>query len=116
MIDREVGMPDSAARMRILQMIEDGQVSAAEGLKLLDALGADDAAAVPATAEAAPAAGPDLDYWRRWWLVPMWAGIGVLLVGAGLMFAAYQAGGFGVLFFFGRLPVARRVALLALAA
>ena len=114
-------MPDSAARMRILQMIEDGQVSAADGLKLLDALGADDAAATPsvddaATAPGQPAAGPDLDYWRRWWLVPMWAGIGVLLVGAVLMFAAYQAGGFGFWFGCAALPFAVGVLIMALAA
>ena len=111
-------MPEASARMRILQMIEDGRVSAADGLKLLDALSADDAAAAPAADEAAtsqPAAGPDLDYWRRWWIVPMWTGIGVLLVGALLMFAAYQAGGFGFWFVCAALPFAAGVVIMALA-
>ena len=96
-------MAASAARMRILQLIEDGQVSAAEGLKLLDALSADEAA--PAAAEP-PATNPDLDYWRRWWIVPMWVGTGVLLVGALLMFAAYQTGGLGFWFLCAALPFA----------
>jgi hypothetical protein len=120
-------MASPSERMRILQMIEDGQVSAADGLKLLDALGADAAAAsvdetTPPADSAAPArpgqpaANPDLDYWRRWWIVPMWAGIGVLLVGALLMFAAYQAGGFGFWFVCAALPFAAGVLIMALAA
>jgi len=84
MINQAAGMSGSAERMRVLQMIDDGQVSAAEGLRLLDA-------AVPGHTDG----NPDLAYWRRWWMVPMWAGIGVLLLGATFMFAAYQAGGFG---------------------
>ena len=107
-------MPDTAARMRVLQMIEDGQVSAADGLKLLDGLSAD--ATAPVADETAPAANPDLDYWRRWWIVPMWVGIGVLLVGAVLMFAAYQAGGLGFWFVCAALPFAAGVVIMALAA
>ena len=115
-------MPSSSERMRILQMIEDGQVSAAEGLKLLDALSAAETA--PSANQAAPAApakdgqppaNPDREYWRRWWIVPMWAGIGVLLVGALLMFAAYQASGFGFWFMCAALPFAAGVLIMALA-
>ena len=110
-------MSGSAERMRVLQMIEDGQVSAADGLKLLDALSADDMApAADAVAPGQSAGNPDLEYWRRWWMAPMWAGIGVLLVGAVLMFAAYQASGFGFWFVCAALPFAAGVVIMALAA
>jgi hypothetical protein len=49
-------------------------------------------------------------------MVPMWAGIGVLLVGAVLMFAAYQAGGLGFWFACAALPFAAGVLIMALAA
>ena len=104
MINQAAGMSGSAERMRVLQMIEDGQVSAAEGLRLLDA-------AVPGHTDG----NPDLAYWRRWWMAPMWAGIGVLLLGATFMFAAYQAGGFGFWFFCAALPFAAGVVIMALA-
>ncbi len=46
----------------------------------------------------------------------MWAGISVLLVGATLMFAAYQAAGFDFWFFCAALPFAAGVVIMALAA
>jgi hypothetical protein len=115
-------MPGEAERMQILQMIEDGKVSAAEGLRLLDALGggaeaADTPTPEAATASAAETAGPDvdLDRWRRWWIIPMWIGIGILLVGALLMYGAYQAGGFGFWFGCATLPFIVGVIVMALA-
>lgn len=112
-------MPGEAERMHILQMIEDGQVSAADGLRRLDALG-DGAEAAGAPAEAAnqaERAGPDvdLDRWRRWWIVPMWIGIGILMVGALLMYGAYQAGGLGFWLACATLPFAVGVVVMALA-
>ena len=114
-------MPGEAERMQILQMIEDGKVTAAEGLRLLDALGGgtDAGAAEAAPPEAAPAetAAPDvdLDHWRRWWIGPMWIGIGILLVGTLLMYGAYQAGGFGFWFACATLPFWVGVLVMALA-
>jgi hypothetical protein len=108
-------MPSKTERMHILQMIEDSQISATEGLRLLDALGAEAAAEpLPAPAQTAPEA--DLEHWRRWWTVPMGVGIGVLLVGALLMFAAIQSGGLGFWFACASLPFAAGVLIMALAA
>ena len=108
-------MAGETERMHILQMIEDGQISAADGLRLLDALAADAAAEpLPADAQTAPAA--DLDYWRRWWLLPMGVGIVVVLVGALLMYAALQASGLGFWFACASLPFAAGVVMMALAA
>jgi hypothetical protein len=111
-------MASETERMHILQMIEDSQISAAEGLRLLDALGAA-AAETPAEPLSAPAQSApeaDLEYWRRWWMLPMGVGIGVLLVGALLMYAAFQAGGLGFWFACASLPFAAGVLIMALAA
>jgi hypothetical protein len=111
-------MTTETERMRILQMIEDGQISAAEGLRLLDALGGAQAGGAEAAAPAAPGAPPDptgLDRWRRWWLVPMWVGSGIVFVSALLMYAAYQGSGFGFWFLCATLPFLAGVAVMALA-
>ena len=108
-------MSSETERMHILQMIEDGKISAAEGLRLLDALGAAESAALPPdAAQAAP--DPGLDHWRRWWMMPLWVGIGVLLVGSLLMFDAYQSGGVGFGFACATLPFIAGVLIMALAA
>ncbi len=112
-------MSSESERMHVLQMIEDRKISAAGGLQLLDALGSGEAAAQPAAAASEPAQAPPdpgLDRWRPWWIVPMWAGIAVLLVGALLMFGAYQAGGFGFWFACATLPFIAGVLIMALAA
>jgi hypothetical protein len=113
-------MPGEAERMQILQMIEDGRVTAAEGLRLLDALGGPagaeagaDPAPEPAAAETVPEV--DLEKWRRWWVVPMWVGTGILLVGTLLMYGAYRAGGFGFWFGCATLPFLVGVLVMALA-
>ena len=108
-------MSSETERMQILQMIEDGKISAAEGLRLLDALGTAEASTAPPEPAYADAA-PDLDHWRRWWMVPMWAGIGVLLVGAWLMFSAYRLSGFGFWFACAGLPFIAGLLIMALAA
>ena len=114
-------MPGEAERMQILQMIEDGKVSAAEGLRLLDALNSPPAAAAPPEPSSAPpSAGAlpdeDLTRWRRWWIVPMWIGTGIVLVGAMLMYAAYSATGhLGFWFGCATLPFILGVIVMALA-
>jgi hypothetical protein len=120
-------MPEDTERMQILQMIEDGRISAAEGLRLLDALKPPEALAQPA-AETPPAGGakaggkgqraapePELDKWRRWWVAPMAVGTGIVFVSALLMYGAYQGGGFGFWFACATVPFAFGVLLMALA-
>ena len=121
-------MAADAERMHILQMIEDGRVSAAEGLKLLDALKQPEALRAPEV-ETPPASGtrtrgnqrrtaepdPGLDKWRRWWVVPMAVGTGIVLVSSLLMYGAYQGGGFGFWFACATVPFAFGVLVMALA-
>jgi hypothetical protein len=113
--------------MQILQMIEDGRISAGEGLKLLDSLKQPEAlpaaeAQTPPTGAApgsqkrrAAEADPGLDKWRRWWVVPMAVGTSIVLVSALLMYGAYQSGGFGFWFACTTVPFALGVLVMALA-
>jgi hypothetical protein len=113
-------MSADAERMRILQMIEDGEITAAEGLARLDDL----APIAPSAVVDAPAAvGPehapaerDLQHWRRWWVIPFWAGVGILLAGALLMYWAYSTGGLSAWFVLAGLPFGLGVLVTALAA
>ena len=41
----------------------------------------------------------DADRWRRWWMVPLWIGVGIVAIAGLLMLWAYQAAGFGFWFF-----------------
>jgi hypothetical protein len=115
-------MTSDQERMHILQMIEDGKISAADGLRLLDGLGrlGQDAAPGAAAAEAprAEQAPPDpgLERWRRWWVIPAYVGLGIVTVGALLMYWAYSASGIGFWLACAALPFAFGVLLVALAA
>jgi hypothetical protein len=118
-------MTNTEERMQILQMIEDGKISAADGLRLLDSLGAAAEAAGEAWAEgaraetgggAAPAADPGLDRWRAWWKLPAYVGLGIVFVGSLLMYWAISASGVGFWLLCASLPFGLGVLLLALAA
>ncbi len=97
-------------RSRILQMIEDGQISAAEGLRRIKALrpsappdtdyraGADSEAADDGVSSLPPdltaevgekPAPPRWAHWQNWWLIPVWIGIAITLAGALLMYWAF---------------------------
>jgi hypothetical protein len=72
-------------RLRILQMVQEGQIGAAEAAALLEAL------ALPARADAvgepAPAA-----RWSRFWLYPLLVGGGLLIAGSLVMGLVYASG------------------------
>lgn len=109
----------SDPRMHILQMIEDGKVSAAEGLRLLEALASEGEGTDPVSGAAArPAAPPDpaLNHWRKWWMIPLAFGA-VVTVAAGLLMAwAYRAGGLGFGFACAAVPFLFGVLVMGLAA
>lgn len=83
----------SDPRLRILQLIDEGKISAAEGLGLLNALSGQPAPEPdPAPAAPAPTAAPRprtqppaAGGWRWWWLVPLGVGLAIALVGGALM-------------------------------
>jgi hypothetical protein len=113
-------MSADAERMRVLQMIEDGELTAAEGLARLDDLApVSPSAVVDAPAAIGPENAPaerDRQHWRRWWVIPFWIGLGILLFGALLMYWAYSAGGFSGWFVLAALPFGLGVLVTALAA
>ena len=149
-------------RMHILEQIERGEISAAEGLSLIQSLmeeERDDQSANPdqpieaslpyEAGEAAhtppesdgdqsepsrqdgePVVGEvfshpskserselpaDVEKWRRWWILPLWAGVGVTVVGGSLMYAALQSGGIGFWFLCASLPFTIGLLLIVLA-
>jgi len=53
--------------------------------------------------------------WRRWWVIPLWIGAGVTVLGGVLMYWAMQASGMGFWFVCAGLPFALGVIILALA-
>lgn len=86
-------------RLQILQLIEDGKVSAAEGIRLLNALSGNPEAQTEATPPPTPepAAAPEpksprpkFGEWRNWWLVPLAVGGGIALVSGLLMWFAWR--------------------------
>ena len=42
---------------------------------------------------------PEIERWKRWWMIPLWVGVGITVIGGLLMVWAYQASGFS--FWFG---------------
>jgi hypothetical protein len=127
---------------RILAMIEAGQLSVEQGLRLLEAMqagpsgeetpeeptdpawqAADSPAPQEAVAEEPPPVDPqpesapplpDLGRWRRYWLIPFLIGCAVMMLGATWMYNAYAASGAGVWFACAWLPFLLGVAILAL--
>jgi len=132
-------MTDSE-RQQILKMIEDGKISAEQGLVLMQALAEqepEDAPAVPelpgaetapqavdvlppgATLQSEPGSDPEFDRklnrFRSLWTIPLWLGVALTVSGAYWMYTALQAAGFGFGFFFAWLPFLLGVLLTALA-
>lgn len=92
-------------RSQILQMIEDGKLSAAEGIRLLNALSGNTPAPeekeTPASPPPPPAPEPaarptpvsprpKFGEWRNWWLMPLAIGGGIALVSGLLMWFAWR--------------------------
>lgn len=142
-------MSDEAERMQILDMIERGQITPDQGVKLLQALESEDqdegdfldesesvpeaagVEAVPPAVETAlpgikagfpaetavfdteqqeflePQPGglpPEAARWRRFWMIPLWIGVGILALGGWLMYWVLQHSGLGFWFVISTLP------------
>ncbi len=121
-------MSYDAERAKILEMIQQGKISAEEALQLLNAVqGTDqleagefyeedpdiylagDPLPDPLESESVPSetfrptdarsdVSADIRKWKSWWLIPFWVGTGVTTLGGLLMFFAYQANGFSFWF------------------
>ncbi len=58
---------------------------------------------------------PDFNRWRGFWIIPLWIGVGITILGSLLMFWAAQTAGLGFWFFCAGVPFALGIVLLVLA-
>jgi hypothetical protein len=63
----------------------------------------------------APPSAEEIKRWKRWWVIPLWIGAGITVIGGLLMYWAFSANGFGFWFACAWFPFLLGVALLALA-
>lgn len=136
-------MPPSfeTERMRILEMVEQGSITSAEAIRLLDALSGSDPSKespmgiaglipsepgsdVPIEDNQIPPEGleppvsqndPNMDEWRRWWRFPLAIGALVSLASGLLLYQAYRTIGYGFWFFCTWVPLALGLVVMLLA-
>jgi len=153
-------MATESERIKILEMISEGTISADDGAKLLDALDSaselsslteletspvitpaplpisneeipDDFGSDDIELESEPVLEPDEIYqpdptpkppdpeeikkWKRWWVIPMWVGVGITVIGGALMYSAFAANGVGFWFACAWFPFMLGVLVMALA-
>ena len=114
-------------RQQVLKMIEDGKITAEEGLKLIQALdeGGDsgeeneiiEAPSVPGAQQQArsdPEFDRKINRFRRLWIIPLSIGVLVTVVSAYWMYAAIQASGLGFWFACAWLPFLLGIAAVVL--
>ena len=111
----------SEEQRRILKMVEDGKISADEAMTLIRALEQE-----AEIVEAAPVSSserieaPEFEEVkrraRRFAMIPLWIGVGITVLFAGLMFTAIQNSGFGFWFYCLTFPFLFGVLLMALSA
>ena len=113
-------MTQSNERLAILEMIQQGKISSAEGLKLIDALGenweeehayieAEEEMLYPPNYEERDQASPEIgsqemEKWRRWWVIPFWSGVGLTILGGALMYWGWAARGISLGFIAAWIP------------
>lgn len=111
-------------RLYILEMVERGEIDAAEAMRQMAALGTDRESWAPdrpssvadePTLPTLSPIDPDIAHWKRWWVIPFWIGLAVMMVAGLLMLSALQTSGMGFWFFCAWLPFLVGVAVLALA-
>ena len=110
-----------AKRFHLLEMVERGEIDAAEAMRQMAALDTDRESWTPdrtssiVDAPSLPPIDPDIAHWKRWWVIPFWIGLAVMMVAGLLMLSALQSSGMGFWFFCAWLPFLAGVAVLALA-
>ncbi|HLE15120.1 MAG TPA: hypothetical protein VI776_10250 [Anaerolineales bacterium] len=122
-------------RMQILDMVEQGVITAEEGARLLQAFrdqtdedepigeaASPNVEPIPEVIESGPGGGyPDPEFeasaarWKRWWMIPLWIGVGVTGLGSLLIFWAYQTTGLSFWFGCAWLPFLLGLAVIVMA-
>jgi hypothetical protein len=155
-------MDESSERMRILSLIDSGEISTGEGLRQLAALqeqaedesgstaaasdsslqalgsGGNLAGEPPVTdskaawqnaeTDASETASPlqpeivsetqrqDFERWKSYWMIPLWVGVGITILGGMLMYWALQASHVGFWFFCATIPFIIGVVIMVIGA
>ncbi|HNT25887.1 MAG TPA: hypothetical protein PKM21_16075 [Anaerolineales bacterium] len=121
-------------RRQILAMIENGTITAEQGLELMKAIGDEtekDALPESATGQPAGAQGqafapqpeerprqvdlPSAKKWRRWWWVPMAIGVTITVLASVMMYLSIRSSGYGFWFACSWFPFLLGVVVMALA-
>lgn len=125
-------MTSSEERVQILEMIETGTITLEEGLELLeamehpleeihsDAVESENGSGGSNSPTPQPSAAPqplpkDLRKWKQWWMIPLWIGVGIIVISVFLMFGAWSANGVGFWFACTWFPFLLGVGVLSLA-
>jgi hypothetical protein len=116
----------SEERRKILQMVEDGKITAAQAVTLMKALEEDEPEAQISPLETEAGAGsvsePDpglaatAEKARSLWQIPLWLGVGLTVLSAVLIYWIMSSSGYNFWFYCMWLPLLAGVALTALAA
>ena len=116
----------SEERRKILEMVEDGKITAAQAVTLMKALEEDEPEAEipPFETEAGTGSVPEPDPLlaataekvRSLWQIPLWIGIGLTVMSAALMYLVMSSAGYNFWFYCLWLPLLAGVALTALGA
>ncbi len=118
-------------RLEILEMIQQGTITAQEGLKLIEALGETqdnlDEEYLLAKARLEGGTDPevgdefdpqpvleDLEKWKKLWIIPFWIGLGITVLGGFLMYWAWSAKGIGLGFILAWIPFLIGIGVLVL--
>jgi hypothetical protein len=121
---QEVGSSLSEEKLdslSILAKIDRGEISAEEGIALLESdisysEGGDNFVHEEPFSQPPPGIpAEEIAKWQRWWTIPLYVGVGIVILSAVWLNSAYQKSGFGVGFFCSWVPLLIGVLLIALA-
>lgn len=119
------------AERKILDMIEQGQITAEEGLRLIKAMGQDEKPALDTVDETVNAGTGEevlepsgfripeeeqrrMNRLKRWWVLPFGIGLLITVLGAIWMYSGYMAAGFGWGFWLAWIPFLLGVFIVAI--
>lgn len=105
----------------ILSKIDQGEISAEEGIKLLESapetIGEEAEEDIPEAETGASShaiSDEEISKWQRWWTIPLYVGIGIVILSTVWLNATYQNSGYGFWFFCSWIPLSLGILLMAL--
>lgn len=98
-----------------LATLEPAQATTEEPLPAAEPVHAPQPESAPEEKFSGPRVDPGMKKWRKYWWIPLWVGVGITVISAALMYAAWNKGGFGFWFACTWFPFALGVLVMALA-